>query len=156
MLTSPSWWTVKFWVPPCFNLCHFGICESSAWLTYILDRHFPLSPWTTTTTEHEAGPARRSGWYELQGAAQHVVTSSDQFNIQAAGSVLNKTLHVFRHKHSAWKRGLGFPSPTCAHTRYINMDLNSFHENTVCSLLFLPLVGRVRSMCVDKTNCYLL
>lgn len=47
--------------------------------------------------------------------------------------VWTTALHASKCKHSAPQRGLGFPSPSRAHTHYINtMELNSFflnHEN---------------------------
>ena len=64
-LTSPSCWTWKFRVPRRLILCNFESRESSAWLTYILDRH----PRTTTITEHEQGPqgsASKNDWYVFQ------------------------------------------------------------------------------------------
>lgn len=85
-------------------LCNFGNSESSVWLTYILDRQCPLSPWTTAVIECEAEP-RGAHRLKMTGMRFKILQNMSSLRVinliyRLLGSLVRASaLHVFKRKH---------------------------------------------------------
>lgn len=135
-------------------LCVSESHESLAWLTYILNRQCPPSPWNTTTTERGAGPAKLTTQKWAVCVSRYCKTCRhSKWSIKFTGCwaplFWTTTLYMFKCQQSAPLRGLGFPSPS-AHTHYKNiMKLNSsfFEHENMLLLLCTPNRKRMTHVC---------